>query len=292
VYYDDAPVWTTTGPISRRSQYVVLSSEVGAFFAGAIPAGGYGSRATSTTDMQVDYVRVWSFAPAVTAAPAISGTAVVGRTLSCSPGTWRGDPAPTFAYAWHIDGAPIPGAAAATYTVAGADLGHALSCQVTATNAVGSADAVSAAVAVAPSPPPSLARLLLPVPPPPVAAVVDRTAPSARLSGSRSQRLGRAVSVTTACSDEPCRATATATVRVPRVGRARARARAYRSGASRATIARGTQATLRLRLSSTNRATMRRALRAGRRVVADLRVRVADAAGNARVLTRRVALRT
>jgi hypothetical protein len=37
---------------------------------------------------------------------------------------------------------------------------------------------------------------------------------------------------------------------------------------------------------------MRRALRAGRRVVADLRVRVADAAGNARVLTRRVALRT
>ncbi|MDQ3849941.1 MAG: hypothetical protein M3296_04920 [Actinomycetota bacterium] len=35
-------------------------SEVGRSFAGAIPEGGYGSRATSTTNMQVDYVRVYS----------------------------------------------------------------------------------------------------------------------------------------------------------------------------------------------------------------------------------------
>ncbi|MCA1705003.1 MAG: glycoside hydrolase family 16 protein [Actinobacteria bacterium] len=59
-YYDGAPIWVTTGPISRRSQYIVLSSEVRELFAGAIPAGGYGSRETSTTNMQVDYVRVWS----------------------------------------------------------------------------------------------------------------------------------------------------------------------------------------------------------------------------------------
>jgi beta-glucanase (GH16 family) len=68
-YYDGAAIWSSTGPISRRSQYVILSSEVSRLFAGAIPAGGYGSRATSTTNMQVDYVRVWGAAPAP-AAPA------------------------------------------------------------------------------------------------------------------------------------------------------------------------------------------------------------------------------
>jgi len=59
-YYDGSATWSRTSPISRRSQYIILSSEVGAFFAGAIPQGGYGSRLTSTTNMQVDYVRVWA----------------------------------------------------------------------------------------------------------------------------------------------------------------------------------------------------------------------------------------
>lgn len=59
-YYDDAAIWSMTAPISRRSQFIVLSSEVGQFFAGTIPAAGYGSRATTTTNMQVDWVRVWS----------------------------------------------------------------------------------------------------------------------------------------------------------------------------------------------------------------------------------------
>lgn len=59
-YYDGAEIWCQTGPISRRSEYIILSSEVGQSFAGTIPAAGYGSRETSRTNMQVDYVRVWS----------------------------------------------------------------------------------------------------------------------------------------------------------------------------------------------------------------------------------------
>jgi beta-glucanase (GH16 family) len=58
-YYDGVPTWSQTEPISRRDEYMILSSDVGEFFAGAIPAGGYGSRATTTTRTQVDYVRVW-----------------------------------------------------------------------------------------------------------------------------------------------------------------------------------------------------------------------------------------
>jgi beta-glucanase (GH16 family) len=59
-YYDGTPVWFRASPISRRTQYVILSSEVGGFFAGSPPPDGYGPRETSTTDMQVDYVRIWS----------------------------------------------------------------------------------------------------------------------------------------------------------------------------------------------------------------------------------------
>jgi beta-glucanase (GH16 family) len=59
-YYDGVATWTQASPISLRSQYIIFSSEVGAFFAGTIPSGGYGSRLTSTTNMQVDYVRVWA----------------------------------------------------------------------------------------------------------------------------------------------------------------------------------------------------------------------------------------
>jgi beta-glucanase (GH16 family) len=59
-YYDDTPIWTKTDPISRRSEFIVLSSEVGQSFAGATPRGGYGAFQSSTTTMQVDYVRVWA----------------------------------------------------------------------------------------------------------------------------------------------------------------------------------------------------------------------------------------
>ena len=56
-YYDEKVVWSETSPVSRRSQYVIRSSEVWQRFAGPVPPGGYGSQAASTTDMQVDYVR-------------------------------------------------------------------------------------------------------------------------------------------------------------------------------------------------------------------------------------------
>ena|GEM_PF-1592326 len=62
LYYDGLPTWFQNGPISRRDEYMILSSDVGEFFAGPIPAGGYGSREETSTKMQVDYVRVWPLA--------------------------------------------------------------------------------------------------------------------------------------------------------------------------------------------------------------------------------------
>jgi beta-glucanase (GH16 family) len=60
-YFDDALMWTVTQAVSRRDEYLILSSEVrDGNWAGDVPAGGYGTFASSVTNMQVDYVRVYS----------------------------------------------------------------------------------------------------------------------------------------------------------------------------------------------------------------------------------------
>jgi hypothetical protein len=79
--------------------------------------------------------------------PSISGVPAVGSRLTCNPGVPSGE-AVTLAYAWWRDGAPIQGASGSAYHVARADATHHLQCQVTATNAAGSATGHSAFVAV------------------------------------------------------------------------------------------------------------------------------------------------
>ncbi len=300
--YDDQPIWLPGGPISQRSQYLILSSEVGAFFAGDIPAGGYGSRATSTTNMQVDYVRVWeSPTPAAvsTSPPVVTGVADAGAALTCSGATWSGTPAPALRYQWLADGAVIVGASAPAYTVQPADRGRAVACRVTALNTGGATSVLSDAVAIAPPPAaPLLAPMSLPpvlppppAPPPPLPPPpppVDTRAPTATLSGATSQTLAPTVAVTVSCRDEACRAAASGTVRVPRVGRAKARSYTVRSVAA---IAAGAKAAVRLKLSPRARAAIRRALRARKRVTMRVAVRVTDRAGNARTLRRTVALK-
>lgn len=86
-------------------------------------------------------------APVLEAAPAISGDATVGSALRCATGTWAPE-ASGFAYRWLRDGEPIAGATGGEYVAAGADVGRALRCEVTASNDGGSASATSDAVAV------------------------------------------------------------------------------------------------------------------------------------------------
>ena len=63
-YVDGIVLWSETDAISRRPEVIQLTCEVqDASWAGDVPAGGYGSRATSTTGMQVDWVRVWQPPP-------------------------------------------------------------------------------------------------------------------------------------------------------------------------------------------------------------------------------------
>ena len=63
-YFDDTLIWSVNQSVSRRSEYMILSSEVrDGNWAGSVPAGGYGSLASSVTNMQVDYVRVYAGLP-------------------------------------------------------------------------------------------------------------------------------------------------------------------------------------------------------------------------------------
>lgn len=81
--------------------------------------------------------------PINTVAPVISGTFEVGEVVSCTTGSWIGLPPITYSYQWLRNGTPISGATSSTYTIVLADDTEQLSCEVTATNAVGSASAVS-----------------------------------------------------------------------------------------------------------------------------------------------------
>jgi hypothetical protein len=79
-------------------------------------------------------------APANVDVPAISGTGMVGEVLACTMGNWSGEPT-GYAYQWMSDGVNPLGTNAADYGVTVEDVGHSLTCTVTASNAAGSAAA-------------------------------------------------------------------------------------------------------------------------------------------------------
>lgn len=86
--------------------------------------------------------------PSNTVAPVISGTAVVGQTLSSTTGTWIGTPIPTYTYQWYRGVTPISGATSSTYTLVQADATFSVTCVVTATNPAGIASATSNALTI------------------------------------------------------------------------------------------------------------------------------------------------
>jgi hypothetical protein len=87
--------------------------------------------------------------PVNTVAPLLSGTSVVGSSLSCTTGTWTGDPVPTYTYQWYRGATLITGATSSSYTLVQADAGNTsnITCQVTASNGIGTATATSNTIA-------------------------------------------------------------------------------------------------------------------------------------------------
>jgi hypothetical protein len=82
-------------------------------------------------------------APVNTVAPAITGTAQEGQTLTCSQGTWTGTPRITYTYQWKRNDSSIRDANTNSYLLVGLDIGRSIKCTVTAINNVGNTNADS-----------------------------------------------------------------------------------------------------------------------------------------------------
>jgi WD40-like Beta Propeller Repeat len=117
----------------------------------------------------------------------------------------------------------------------------------------------------------------------------DTTAPDGTLGGKATQTLGKTVAITIT-ADEACTATATGTLIVPAVGTATA---AKRFALARATksVPAGGKVTLKLRIPKRARGPAAKALRQGKRVRAQIRVAMTDAAGNRDTARRGVRLK-
>lgn len=74
--------------------------------------------------------------PVNTAAPSLSGNAVVGDTLTVNVGTWTGSNI-AYSYSWYKNDAPIYGANSSTYVPTANDEGYAILCSVSADNEAG-----------------------------------------------------------------------------------------------------------------------------------------------------------
>jgi beta-glucanase (GH16 family) len=63
-FVDAVALWSVARSVSQRTEWLQLTCEVeDGTWAGFVPDGGYGPRATSTARMEVDWVRVWQVGP-------------------------------------------------------------------------------------------------------------------------------------------------------------------------------------------------------------------------------------
>ena len=137
--------------------YVLTGADIASTIRSEVTAS---NPAGSATAHSVPSGTVDPVAPVNTAAPALSGVARDGQTLSANTGTWTGTDPIAYTYQWQrcdADGgncADLAGETGSSYDLAAADIGHAVRVQVTGTNVAGHATASSSpTTAVIPDPP-------------------------------------------------------------------------------------------------------------------------------------------
>ena len=145
--------------VSSQSNMTTLpqSFSAGESWQGYCPGSFYVSGMTGTTADVAPPA-----APSSTAAPAISGTALQGQTLTTTNGSWSNSPS-SYGYQWQdctssSSCSNIGGATASSYTLQSSDVGDTVDVVVTASNSGGSASKASgqtATVAPAAGQPPS-----------------------------------------------------------------------------------------------------------------------------------------
>lgn len=107
---------------------------------GQVLADATGKFGTATFSNLVDGALI----PVNIAAPFITGTAQENEVLTANVGTWVNDPT-SYTYVWKADGVAISGATASTYTLTTAEVGKAITVEVTGVNTAGSSTAAASA---------------------------------------------------------------------------------------------------------------------------------------------------
>lgn len=141
--------WTANGtPIggATASSYVITQA-VGTALRCVVTATNAGGSTSATSSP----VSVTLAAPTNSTLPALTGSTIIGSTLTCSNGTWTASPT-AYTYAWTANGTPIAGQTTSTYVITDA-AGIAVRCVVTATNPTGFASSTSAPITVTPPAP-------------------------------------------------------------------------------------------------------------------------------------------
>lgn len=140
-------VWYVDGNViagASSPQYVPTSADIGRLISASVtpqlagyePAIGYAEEVGPILD-----------APVNVTLPTVTGTPVVGATMTATPGTWL-PASPPVTYQWLANGGVIAGATAKTFKPTTAQIGKKLSVRVTATKpGAESATATSAATA-------------------------------------------------------------------------------------------------------------------------------------------------
>jgi len=130
----------TTNIGTNSSTYTLVAADSAAAITCVVTATNTlgSSSATSNTITAQTYT-----APNNTVAPVISGTTTLGSTLTSTTGAFNGNPTPTYGYQWRRNAVNITSATASTYVLVSADSAAAITCVVTATNALGSSSAPS-----------------------------------------------------------------------------------------------------------------------------------------------------
>jgi len=136
--------WTRNGsPISgaTASTYTIQVADDGTTIRCEVQgSNAFGTSAYVASSNSVSAVN--AIAPTISSVT-ISGTAVVGETLTATASGVTGIPTPTLSYQWKRGGVNIGSATASTYVLVAADAGTNITCEVTATNSAGSANATS-----------------------------------------------------------------------------------------------------------------------------------------------------
>lgn len=129
---DNGGTWNNYSPSQTGATKTVLTADIGRLIRCKVTAINIvGNGDAYTNSILIDS------APINITAPVISGSTLVGSTLTTTDGTWTGSGTITFSYKWLRNGVAISGATSNTYTTILADSGENIQCEVTATNGIG-----------------------------------------------------------------------------------------------------------------------------------------------------------